>query len=52
MSGMFWHLEFYQVNPDGTRLGPDRVTDRSLSIKLAISQWLIPLSQVDLDMVS
>ncbi|MGC2221233.1 MAG: hypothetical protein WA624_02130 [Methylocella sp.] len=38
MSRMFWHLEFYRVNPDGKRTGGDIVNDASLSVELAIAQ--------------
>jgi hypothetical protein len=35
---MFWHLEFYRINPDGTRTGGDLVNDASPSVELVIAQ--------------
>jgi hypothetical protein len=35
---MLWHLEFYLVNPDGTRTGGDTVNDTSSSVELASAQ--------------
>jgi hypothetical protein len=38
MSSMFWLLQFYRVNPDGTRTGGDIVNDPSSSVELASAQ--------------
>ena len=35
---MFWHLEFYWVNPDGMRTGGDIVNDASSSVELVIAE--------------
>jgi len=35
---MFWRLEFYRVEPDGTRTGGDMVNDASSSVELATAQ--------------
>jgi hypothetical protein len=35
---MFWCLEFYRFNPDGTRAGGDKVTDGSPSLELAMTK--------------
>jgi hypothetical protein len=38
MSSMFWLLQFYRVNPDGTRTGGYIVNDPSSSVELASAQ--------------
>jgi hypothetical protein len=38
MSSMVWLLQFYRVNPDGTRTGGYIVNDPSSSVELASAQ--------------
>jgi hypothetical protein len=40
MNTQFWHLEFYRISPDGTRVGGDGVTVNppSAPIELVVDQ--------------
>ena len=44
-----WHLAFYQVSPDGTRIGGQKVVDTSDTVAAAIAQAQSTMRDVTFD---